>query len=346
MRGRAFVVDIERTASTRQRTVIDDGDAFRGDALAHAAGESRGALAIEITFETVTNGFVQKYPGPARAEHDLHCAGRRVHGIEVHQRLPQRLARPAFGFAAIEQFDVTVASAAAGKSLLAATIRFHDHLHIEANEWANICGNDAVRACKQNRFDATRKAHRDLLHARIGRPKQQVDRAQSCDFRVSIHRVDRVQRRIQRAAADVDRRATGCLDPAACNRPRRAGCFEQRVAADVVGIRKTGFLAADRAHAEPLVDRVRAVLDDAVFNRPTLAACMLEIQIAIVHAWAQQTIERPVEHGNSKAAGSEQTGFGVRDHVCHGSVLGHGSLSIVGCKTCAPGCGMHATRLL
>src|SRR3546814_6244289 len=44
---------------------------------------------------------------------------------------------------------------------------------------------------------------------------------------------------------------------------------------DVVGIGEPGLLAGNRAHAHALLDRMRAVLDDAVLHRPEIgrASC-------------------------------------------------------------------------
>ena len=78
LRRIALVVDVERTAAVGHRAVVDDGDARCGDALADAAGEGAGALAVEIAFEAVADGLVQQDARPAGAEHDGHRAGRRV----------------------------------------------------------------------------------------------------------------------------------------------------------------------------------------------------------------------------------------------------------------------------
>jgi hypothetical protein len=84
---RAFVVDRERAAAQRDGAVVNDGDALGGDALAHEPGEGRGLFAVEVAFEPVADRFVQHDAGPARAEHDVHLAGRRRHRFEIDQRL-------------------------------------------------------------------------------------------------------------------------------------------------------------------------------------------------------------------------------------------------------------------
>src|SRR3546814_5947392 len=80
------------------------------------------------------------------------------------------------------------------------------------------------------------------------------------------------------------------------NRARGVRRSQQRLGVDVVGIGEAGFLAGNRAHAHTLFDRMRAVPDDAVLDRPGLAPRMLEIQVAEIDAGAEQRTERSEEH--------------------------------------------------
>ena len=73
---RALVVDGERAAAVGNRAVVDDGDARRGDALAHQAGEGALLLAVEVALEPVADRLVQQDARPAGAEHDVEGAGR------------------------------------------------------------------------------------------------------------------------------------------------------------------------------------------------------------------------------------------------------------------------------
>src|SRR3546814_5588986 len=83
------------------------------------------------------------------------------------------------------------------------------------------------------------------------------------------------------------------------DRARGVRRSQQRLGVDVVGIGEAGFLAGNRAHAHTLFDRMRAVPDDAVLDRPGLAPRMLEIQVAEIDAGAEQRTEgafRSEEH--------------------------------------------------
>jgi hypothetical protein len=50
----------------------------------------------------------------------------------------------------------------------------------------------------------------------------------------------------------------------------------------LVGISKTRFLAADRANADALVDIVRTIFNDAVFQNPGFVIARLKIEIAVI----------------------------------------------------------------
>src|SRR5258708_4504527 len=83
----------------------------------------------------------------------------------------------------------------------------------------------------------------------------------------------------------------GILAGAARDRPRRIGSLEQSRQQHLVGVGKAGFFTADGAHADALLDAVRALFDNAVLERPGFLARQLEVQIRIVHAAAHERVE-------------------------------------------------------
>src|SRR5260370_37260949 len=60
LRRLSFVVYVERTATPRHSSVVDHRAAFAGHALADQAGKSGRFLAIEISFQPVSNRLVQE----------------------------------------------------------------------------------------------------------------------------------------------------------------------------------------------------------------------------------------------------------------------------------------------
>ncbi len=92
---------------------------------------------------------------------------------------------------------------------------------------------------------------------------------------------------------------------------------------DVIGIGEAGLLAGDGAHAHALLDRMGAVLDDAVFHAPAFAPGMLEIQVAEVHAGAEQLAEGALQASGVQATGAQQAVLGKRQCVIsHGLDVG------------------------
>src|SRR5207245_7778925 len=87
----AFVIDIQRSAAPGHGAIVDDGALFAGHSLADQSCEGRRFLAVEISLQTVADGFMQQHSGPSRSEDDFHLACRRLTGIELQNRLTGRL---------------------------------------------------------------------------------------------------------------------------------------------------------------------------------------------------------------------------------------------------------------
>ena len=83
MRGMVRCAYDSRRALPVKGMFVNDGHAGGGHTLSNSTSERRTALAIEITFETMTNRFVQQDAGPARAQHNGHGAGGSGAGVEV-----------------------------------------------------------------------------------------------------------------------------------------------------------------------------------------------------------------------------------------------------------------------
>src|SRR5207245_3377791 len=79
-----LVVDVEAAPAVRDRPVVHERYAGRGDALPHPPGKGRSALAVEVALEPVAHRFVEEDPRPARSEDDRHRPGRG--GLRPQQR--------------------------------------------------------------------------------------------------------------------------------------------------------------------------------------------------------------------------------------------------------------------
>ena len=85
--GRAFVIDVERTAPVGHGAVVDDGDFGAGYFLPDEAGEGGGFFAVEVGLEAVADCLVEEDAGPAGAEDYFHIPGRSGDRAELEDGL-------------------------------------------------------------------------------------------------------------------------------------------------------------------------------------------------------------------------------------------------------------------
>src|SRR6185437_4525616 len=135
----------KRAAPLEQRAVVDDRDAGGRNALADPAAERARFLAVEVSFEPVTDRLVQQDPRPARTEHDGHRSGRGRTRIEVEERLVDRFGNQAREQRVVEA-RVVEAPSPARRALFAAAVVIDDHGERRAYERSDVGDDDAVAA--------------------------------------------------------------------------------------------------------------------------------------------------------------------------------------------------------
>ena len=123
----------------------------------------------------MADGFVEQNAGPARAHHDRHFAGRRGDRIEIDQSLAQRLVDRAVPLRFLEQPAVKIAAAKPVIADLAPAVLLGDDLDAEADQRANVAGDEAVAADDVDHAPARGKADADLRDARIAGARRGVD---------------------------------------------------------------------------------------------------------------------------------------------------------------------------
>jgi hypothetical protein len=161
----------QRAAPVGEGAVIDHGDAFCRDTLADAPGKGRTALAVEVAFESMADGFVQQDAGPAGAQHHGHFAGRGGPGGEVDAGLMHGTFRivPQHG---VGEVGIVKASAAAGRSLFAppsgANPVLHDHGDRNAHQRPHVGRHAAVGARHQDHFPGAGDVGHDFPDPRVG----------------------------------------------------------------------------------------------------------------------------------------------------------------------------------
>ena len=260
--------------------------------------------------------LVQQHAGPAGAEHDGHATGRCGYRFEVYECLAHRLARKRVRAPVRKQLAITVTSAATGRTRFAPAALFGDHLDVHAHERAHVGGERAVHRRDEHGVEGRRQAHDHLAHARIERAHEPVDFAQRGDLVLIRQAVDRIDGRVQRTGVACGQRVRMTVAARLRDRARAARGRKEFGQHDLVGIREAGLLAAHRAHADALLDRMIAFLDDAVLEHPGLAARMLEVEIGGVDGRPDELAEHAVEVGRGEATRNEQALFGEGEQ-CH-----------------------------
>ena len=169
--GVAFIIDIERAAPVGQGAVVQYRDAFGRHALADAATEGAGALAVEIAFQAVADGLVQQDAGPARAEHHSHLARWRWPGHQVGQGRLHRFIDIAAD-AGIVKVSQAEAATATGRAHLAPAFLLGNHRHRQAHQRAHISGQRAVGTGHQHHVVLAGQTGHHLHHARVFAPRE------------------------------------------------------------------------------------------------------------------------------------------------------------------------------
>ena len=134
--------------------IIHYGAQLRGHQFAHMAAEYRRPATVKVTFQAVTDGFMQQDARPARAQHNRQHPGRRRDGGQVDQRHTHGFSRPNIranvAILRVQEIVVAKAAAAAAGAALAFAILFHQHADGKANQRANVRRQRAVGGGDKN----------------------------------------------------------------------------------------------------------------------------------------------------------------------------------------------------
>ena len=133
-----------------------------------AAAEGGSALAIEVGFQAVADGFVQQDARPARPEHHGHFARRRLDGIQLDDRLAagflgERLGRMFF----VEEVERDAAAAAGITVLRSARAFARQHRDAHTSHGLAVETEAAVAGRDQHVAQAIGVTRLHLEHARI-----------------------------------------------------------------------------------------------------------------------------------------------------------------------------------
>jgi len=144
-----------------------------------------------------------------------------------------------------------------------------------------------------------RQGGHHLLDPRIDAPRLAVYAHQPFHLVLVAHGLERIYRQVQPMGERTLPGAHGVCAAASRDRPCGIRGFDQCGQHHLVGVGEARLLAADGAHADPLLDAVRPLLDDAVLERPGLLPGELKVQVGVIDAAAHHR----AEHGRQPALG-------------------------------------------
>ena len=97
----AFIINIDRSAPLGECAIVQNSDLGCGNFLSHQSGKCAGSFSVKVTLQPVSNGFVQKNPGPAWAKNNIHGPSRRGYGLKIYNCYSQSLTH--FGLPGINR---------------------------------------------------------------------------------------------------------------------------------------------------------------------------------------------------------------------------------------------------
>ena len=231
--------------------------------------EHRRTATVEIAFQTVTDRFVQQYARPASAQYHRQRSRRCRNGGEVYQRHPHRFFRPRIGthvaiFIAEEILVAEATTATAGPALAFAVL-FNLDAYRQANQRTYVSRQRAVSGRHEDQFINAGQTGGDFLHSLVRSTRHAVNPTQNVELLFAAHALQRIDVGIQRAMFHRTQRLHTAVARITHDSACRQRALLQRQLADLIGVGKPGFFAAHRAHANALVDVVRAIFNNAVF---------------------------------------------------------------------------------
>src|SRR5262245_20677553 len=316
---RTLVVDVERAAAVGDRAVVDHRDQLGGDLLAHAAGEGRGALAVEVALEPVADRLVQENPRPARPEHDRHRAGRRVDRAELERSLARRLAAEPAPALFLQVEVERHAPAAAVRADLALAALLGDGGHVEPGERPDVADCPARGRGDQHDDFFARDRGDDLLHAGIGGARLGVDLPEQVELARELGGDGRLRQGVEivRPASARQGQVPGGR-AAIGDRARLARSLFQVLERDLVGVSVAGPCPRLRPNAGALAHVARGFLDRALLENQVLVDAVLEVDIGVVDPAEQVAAEDALHEIRSDAESIRKKTLRARtDKICH-----------------------------
>ena len=191
---------------------------------------------------------------------------------------------------------------------LAPAVALGDDLNAEANQRANVAGDEAVAADDVDHAPACGEADADLRHPRIAGPRRGVDPLTQRDLVGERDLGERILGAVHRLIGAL--RRGGRRAPRRVEQLERRGRSLDRGLADFIGVGEGGGFAGHAAKPEAGSAMIIGGLQSPIVEAEGLARAILKVELAIVAA-RQMLRREPPRRIRIEAAVEEVAGVGL-----------------------------------
>jgi len=243
----------------------------------------------------VTDRFVEQDAGPAGAQDDVHGAGRAGFSVETQHRDSNGIIDEFAPGRRLEQSEEIVSPPHPLITDFASATRvLGNDLHVQSDEWADVCAEAAVAPCDQYVLVLGDDARHDLFDPRIESARVDVDRFEQVDFfadgNLGRRALDRIQvPRVRTSSPHGDGIGLArALGDRACGGRSEFQALDRHL----VRVRVSLALFGLGPHADALLEVTAPALDDAFFEGDRVRNGVFEVEVRIVDLALQGRVER------------------------------------------------------
>ena len=260
------------------------------------------------------DGLVEEDARPSRTQDHGHLARRRLDGVELDRRLPDRLGREAPPAVFLEEEVERDAPASSVGADLALAVLLHDDGDVQPGQRADIAHREA-RGCRDEDDDVlAAQARDDLLDARVESAGRPVHLEEQRDLPVQGGRDGRLGQRVEIVGAAGPHGDGGGRRGLVRDGARLTGGLFQIGQGEIVGVGVACALAGLGADPGALAHMAGGLLDSPILECQLLADAVFEKEVGVVDAARQLGSQEPLHGGRGEAESVFEKSLRTRQH--------------------------------
>ena len=144
MRGGPLVIMIQGTPAGGDGSIVNNGTVLGGDFFTNTIRKCGDFFPVKVPLQTMSNGLMEKNPGPPWTQHHIHLTSRGILGLKIQKRLSHRFACVPLIILLLSEKRKTHPSSPAKTPHLPISPILCDTGHIESDERLYISHNPTV----------------------------------------------------------------------------------------------------------------------------------------------------------------------------------------------------------